>query len=233
MRVIVIKIDEKTYEELVSKAKAEGLLTASEYVKVLILRELGKVKQAEAEAKAGVSGVDKLVQLLERKLLDRVNPFTSKVDELARRYGELVEKIEVLEERLKDLEEKVASQQARKPEKAVQSEKKEHRKSAIEILQEQKVIFERDIAPRLRDRESFFNKLQRLGAKIIEAKDERVVVEPAFWNEFTKKINDLNTQNEDEIRKVLDDIELRLFKKLKESALLIYNTTAKKWQLVL
>jgi|UniRef100_A0A7J3Z6D9 vacuolar-type H+-ATPase subunit I/STV1 len=232
MKIITIKIDEKLYEELMTKAKEEGLLSVSEYIKVLLMRELGKTKHVEPEAKAGVS-VDKLIQLLERRLLDKVNPFTSKVDELARKYGELVEKIEAVEEKLKELEEKMSVQQIRKPERVSQGEKQERRKSAIEILHEQKVIFERDIASRIRDRESFFSKLQREGAKIIEARDERIVVEQAFWNEFAKKVSDLSSQNEDEIRKVLDDIEFRLFKKLKESALLIYNNFTKRWQLVM
>jgi HEPN domain-containing protein len=234
MKIVTIKIDEKLYEELLAKAKTEGLLTVSEYIRVLLMRELGKIKQQpEPEVKSSGVSVDKLVQLLERRLLDKINPFTSKVDEIARKYGELVEKIEAIEEKLKELEEKISMQQIRGPEKTTQGEKRERKKSAIDILHEQKVIFERDIASRIRDRESFFNKLGREGAKIIEAKDERIAVEPAFWNEFAKKIDDLSVQNEDEVRKVLDDIEFRLFKKLKESALIIYNNSTKKWQLVL
>ncbi|MEM4009160.1 MAG: hypothetical protein QXZ50_00170 [Ignisphaera sp.] len=236
MKTIIIRVDEKTYEELLARAKSEGFLTVSEYARALIAKSLGREPVAkettEKTEKSTTVTADKIVQLLERRIQDKINPFTSKIDELNRRYGEFIERLEALEERVKILEEKiVSSYQA--SEKSVGKEKKGgSKKSAIDILREQKVIFERDIATRIRDRDSFFSKLEREGAKIIEGKDERIAVEPAYWNEFIKKIESLNTNNDEELQKILDAIDLQLFKKLKESALLVYNTTLKKWQVL-
>ncbi|MCI4436466.1 MAG: hypothetical protein JHC33_06610 [Ignisphaera sp.] len=234
MRTIIIKIDDKLYEELVAKAKSEGLVSVTEYVRALILRDLEKVKQGEVESKVGV-GVEKIVQLIERKLMDRINPFTSKVDEIARKYAEIIERIEAIEDKIKELEEKLSQQvKEAKPEKVrgEEVERKRERKSALEILRENKALFESDIVSRIKNRDAFFNKLQREGAKIIETKDERIAIDPDFWRIFLEKISNITTQNEDEIKNVLDDIEFRLFKKLKESALLIFDVANKRWKLV-
>ncbi|MDK6029313.1 hypothetical protein QPL79_08055 [Ignisphaera sp. 4213-co] len=233
MKTVIIKIDEKTYEELLAKAKSEGFLTISEYLRALLMRSVGKETQVKETEKTTSLTSEKLIQLLERRIQDKINPFTSKIDELSRKYGEFIERLEAIEEKLKSLEEKVAIYQQGIEKTAAKKAKEISKKSAIDILREQKVIFERDIATRIRDRDSFFSKLEREGAKVIEGKDERIAVEPTYWQEFVKKIENLSTNNDEEIQKILDAIELRLFKKLKESALLVYNTSLRKWQILI
>ena len=230
MKVITIKVDDKLYEELEKKVKVEGLLTVSEYVKVLVLKDLGKQEKEsieEATKKAQIT-LDKITLLLERRLQDRINPFTSKIDELNRKIAEVVERVESIEQKIMEIEEKLKTK--REAETQIRAEHRVPKKTAIDILKEQKVIFERDIASRIKDRDSFFARLERSNAKVIEAKDERIAVDPNFWENFIKKIAAITTNNDDDIRKVLDAIENRLFYKLKESALIVYDNISKRWQ---
>ncbi|MEM4503008.1 MAG: CopG family transcriptional regulator, partial [Ignisphaera sp.] len=157
-------------------------------------------------------------------------PFTQKVDDLGRKVAELLERLEVVEERLFKLEETIKTVETRREEIKVQEKS---RKSAIEILKEQKVMFEKDIANKIRNRDSFFARLEREGAIVIEAKDERIAVEPSFWNSFVNKLKLTKTNNDDELKKIFDPIEFKLLQKLKESALIVYDGTSKSWNLLL
>lgn len=228
MKVILIRVDDKIYEELEKRAKAGGLLTVAEYIRSLILKELGSAQREEEERRAYGTLMEKLTNIVERRIQDRINPFTSKIDELARKLSEIVERVEALEDRVNELVERASVQREIKKEKKVVT-----KKSAIDILKEQKVIYEHEIVGKIRDRDSFFAKLAREGARILELKDERVALDLDFLSKFSEKLKRLQTQNEDEIKKVLDPVEEQLFKKLKESALVVYNSSLKQWQLLI
>ncbi len=234
MKAVVIRVDEKIYDELEKKAKAEGFLTISEYIHSLILRSLGQrveiEKESEAQKKVQLS-LDRIVNILERRLQDKLNPFTSKVDDLGKKMASIIERIEDLEQRLTNIENQFSS--TIKKEREKEKERIIPKKSAIDILKEQKIMFERDIASRIKDRDSFFAKLQKNGAIIVETKDERIAIENTFWNEFIKKIESITTNNEDEIKKILNSMEYRLFNKLKESAIIAYDAALKKWAIYL
>lgn len=233
MKIVSLKIDDKLYEELERRAKEEGFLTIAEYVRFLISKELGKqIKEESIDElqKRTQLTLDKVIPLLERKIQDRINPFTSKVDELSRKSAEIIERIEEIEQRVQEIEEKLKVKSD--VESRMKAEHKTPRKTAIDILREQKVIFERDIANRIKDRDSFFARLEQSNAKVIEAKDERVAVDPDFWENFVKRISSIATNNDDDIKRILDPVESRLFYKLKESALAIYDSTARKWHIL-
>lgn len=233
MRIIVIKIDDKLYEELEKRMKDEGLLTISEYIRSLIMRELGKhsVDEVGDASRKSQLVLDRIVSLVERRIQDRINPFTFKIDELSRKTAEIIERIEGVEQKIVEIEEKLKTRS--ETETRMKVEHKTARKTAIDILKEQKVIFERDIASRIKDRESFFAKLEQSNAKVIEAKDERIAVDPNFWESFIRKLSTITTNNDDDIKKILDSIESRLFYKLKESALLVYDNITKKWHMLI
>ncbi|MEM0153783.1 MAG: ribbon-helix-helix protein, CopG family [Ignisphaera sp.] len=233
MRIIVIKIDDKLYEELEKRVKDEGLLTISEYIRSLIMRELGKqsVDEVGDASRRSQLVLDRIVSLVERRIQDRINPFTFKIDELSRKTAEVIERIEGIEQKIVEIEEKLKTRG--ETETRMKVEHKTARKTAIDILKEQKVIFERDIASRIKDRESFFAKLEQSSAKVIEAKDERIAVDPNFWESFIRKLSTITTNNDDDIKKILDSIESRLFYKLKESALLVYDNITKKWHILI
>jgi hypothetical protein len=153
---------------------------------------------------------------------------------MAQKQAELAERLESLEERVKRLEEVLqesvkASEKPRASERSVKREKK----SACEILKEQLVLFESDIAKRsdIMDRDRLFASIEsKCGDIVIEGLKERIAVEKNFWSKFLDKLSKIDTSDDDKIKKHLDPLEFKLFKALKESALLIYNASEKKWR---
>lgn len=231
MKIVTLRLDDKVYEELAKRAKDQGFPTISDYIGSLILKHIEEVrpKDVREEAKKGPV-LDRVVALVERKVQDSVNPFTQKVDDLGRKVAEILERLEVVEERLSRLETTVKTVEVKHEEPKAQRKPK---KSAIDILREQKIIFEKDIANRIRDRDSFFARLEREGAIVIEAKDERVAIESSFWNNFVSKLRSTKTNNDEELKKIYSPIELKLLQKLKESALVVYDGTSRGWNLLL
>jgi polyhydroxyalkanoate synthesis regulator phasin len=178
---------------------------------------------------------DLLEKRLSRKIQDQLNPFTSKIDQMAQKQAELAERLESLEERVKRLEE-VLQESVKASEKPRASEKsaKREKKSACEILKEQLVLFESDIAKRsgIMDRDRLFASIEsKCGDIVIEGLKERIAVEKNFWSKFLDKLSKIDTSDDDKIKKQLDPLEFKLFKALKESALIVYSTTEKKWKL--
>jgi uncharacterized coiled-coil protein SlyX len=237
MKIVTVKLDNEIYEELLKKAKEEGFLTVSEYIYSLILRTIergGKeVKEGGEESKKTVP-VERLLTIVERKVLDTINPFTQKIDDISRKIAFIIERLETLEEKVNSVEEKVKSLE--KTSEEVQPKEaitKKPRKTAIDILKEQKVIFERDIASKIRDRDTFFSKLQREGAIVVEGKDERFAVDPQFWQQLLEKLNNIRTNNDEELKKMLDPLEYKVVQKLRESALLVFDSSSRTWSLVL
>lgn len=249
-RILAIKLPDDIYRELERKARRLGYSLVTDYVRDIIMRELGykgeplatisdverlverKIQEAGAEL-----SVDKLAARLERKIQDMINPWTAKIDQLSSRLAEVVERLEALEEKVKALEEEVRSarEQAARPALTPAHERREvraaRRKSAIERLREQGVVFEHDVQW-LRDRDAFFERLRREGAVILEVGGERVAVDPSFWENFRDKVEKLPTANDEEIRILLRDHEYALFKKLKESGLIYFDASKRAWRFV-
>ncbi len=264
-KLIVVRIPEEVYKELEERAKRLGYQLVSDYVRSIIMKELGKAKPPLIEElesrlskleegeippklyeriwKIALSAIeespqttltvdelkpvlekwlDTLMSRIERRVQDLVNPYTAKIDEVYRRLAEIQEKLEEIEEKTKQLEEKIKEYKPRQVEK---------RKTGIERLREQGVVFESELY-RLRNRDAFFEYLARSGAKIIEAKNERIALDPEFWEKFTHKLSEITTSNEDEIKILLTKQEHKLFEKLKESGLLYYDSKSRKWKLV-
>ena len=266
-RLVAIKIPDDVYRELERRAKEAGYAFVSDYVRDIILRELGRagislrgleerltrleegeltprlyerileiVKSVLAESvekslKASSTieireeTVNKIVQRIERKVMDIINPFTAKVDNIASKLADLVEKVEVLEERVEKLEEEFK----RVREQAIQ--KHHHRRSAIDRLKEQGVVFESELRW-LRDRDAFFERLRREGAIILDVKGERIAIYPSFWSKFKDKVEKLPTAIDDEIKVLLRDIEYKLFTRLREAGLVYYDASKRAWRFV-
>ncbi|MEM1542278.1 MAG: hypothetical protein QW101_03925 [Ignisphaera sp.] len=232
MKLVTLKLDDRVYEELARRARDEGFATVSDYIGFIISKYIDRIEHKESyeEATKKSTVIDKIMTLIERKVQDSVNPFTQKVDDLGRKVATLLERLEVVEERLSKLEKIIKTVETKREEVKVQEKSK---KSAIEILKEQKIIFEKDVANKIRNRDSFFVRLEQEGAIVIEAKDERIAVEPSFWNSFVNKLKLTRTNNDDELKKIFDPIELKLLQKLKESALIVYDGTSRNWNLLL
>ncbi len=264
-KVIAIRVSEEVYKEIVERAKREGYELVSDYIRTLILRELGrtppplikdldrrlsKLEEGELPPKLydriwklvlsaieeqGVSDLtaeslkpilekwlESLLARVDRRVQDLVNPYTAKVDELMRKIADLYERIEQLEAEIKDFKKKLSEQRS-------YTSRRTERKTGIERLREQGVVFESELG-RLRNRDAFFDYLSRQGAKIINVRGERVAIDPGFWEKFKRKVfEELSTNNEDEIKLLLTKQEYKLFIKLKESGLMYYDSTVRKW----
>lgn len=167
---------------------------------------------------------------IQRFLQDMINPFTAKIDDVARRLGSIVEVLDSLSERVKNLEDEVRSIKS-KPEAQITSQpSKEVKKSAIDVLKDQKVMYEKDIASKIRNRDAFFDKLRREGAVVFEVKGQRIAIEPGFWHDFKTLLESLSTSNESEIREKLGRIGYNLLKSLWEGGLIYYDSINKKWR---
>lgn len=160
-----------------------------------------------------------------RTLLDILNAYTGKIDELSRRVSQVVEILEGISSRLQNLEEQLRST-VQQPK---QVEKREPRKSALDILKEQGVMFESDIASKIKNRDAFFERLKRGGAVVIELAKERVAVDPDFFTRFKDRVAKLSSSSDDILSRELEKSELRLLKALSSSGLAYFDSTRKRW----
>ncbi|MCC6047442.1 MAG: hypothetical protein LM571_04575 [Desulfurococcaceae archaeon] len=160
-----------------------------------------------------------------RTLLDILNAYTGKIDELNRRVSQVVEILEGISSRLQNLEEQLRST-VQQPK---QVEKREPRKSALDILKEQGVMFESDIASKIKNRDAFFERLKRGGAVVIALAKERVAVDPDFFTRFKDRVAKLSSSSDDILSRELEKSELRLLKALSSSGLAYFDSTRKRW----
>jgi len=147
-RVIVIKIPEDQYKRLEERAKALGFTLASDYVRYLVFKDLEAVSEAPklgleinalerivtkslekmiAEGKITIEKIiERIIPKIERRIFDKVNPFTSKIDMIARHQAELREIVEVIVEKIKNIDERVSNLEKRVSEsiKTVPSKRK-------------------------------------------------------------------------------------------------------------
>ncbi|MGC9009895.1 MAG: hypothetical protein ACP5I7_04690 [Sulfolobales archaeon] len=243
MPEVKLLIPEDLYKDLVEKARNEGYKNIDDYI-LHILSEYTKLPTRES--------IHKEISKIERNIMDILNKYTSKIDDLSRRVASLHERIEDLEEKYNDLsnkysevmnliKERVERAPMRRPEKIehVEAPKQEireketpPRKTAIEVLKEQKIIYESSIVSRIRDRDSFFRRLESDGAKILKLSDERIAVDPDFWRDFIKKLENIKEDSEEAVKKNLSKEEYRLFEKLKKEGMIAYSFIDKKWILI-
>ncbi|MCI4457880.1 MAG: hypothetical protein JHC19_07410 [Desulfurococcaceae archaeon] len=233
MPEIKINISNELYQEILQRYRVEGYKSPEEYVLKIIERALREKPSEE-------------VSRLERKFMDLFNKYSSKVDELGQRMSQLTDEIDdlrekyrSLEERLEEIRKAVEREREEAQKTVVKKPSVEHvereapqpvKKTAIEVLKEQKIMFESSISSKIRDRDSFFRRLERDGAKILRLKNERVAVDPDFWREFVNKLSNIHDDNISVVKNMLSKEEYKLFEKLKENDMLIYSAVNKRWE---
>jgi len=101
--IVTIKLTDEEFNQLKSKAASKGYETISDYLKSIALSEPKLLPQAEVAQKVQPEEVmpKESLQSILRAVQDMINPFTAKIDELARSIGELRERLDRLEEALK------------------------------------------------------------------------------------------------------------------------------------
>ena len=194
MKYLTLKLTEEEYKELEERARAEGYTLVADYVRTTILGGRGEKNVDLSEV------TNTIAQRLERKLQDVLNPFTGKIDDLAKRVSALEEKVSGAEE-----------QRPQKPQsepKPQQQKQEEQRRTAIDILKQQGVMFESEL--RLRNPDAFFSKLDREGAKIITTDNERIAIDQDFLRSFKEKLATIDSDDMELAQKKLRPTEYKL-----------------------
>ncbi|MEM1604319.1 MAG: hypothetical protein QXL29_06215 [Zestosphaera sp.] len=210
-------------EELVNSLKKiyPGLATEI-LIKKVLEDYLSRISQKQVVQEEALGSIQRLL----RSATDTINTYSSLLTDLRNRLVEMREVLENLNSKIDELPSKIVVQQV--PVEAVQ-EKAREKITAIEILKKQKIIYEADIAKKIRNRDAFFDRLEREGAVVLSLKDQRVAIDDEFWSEFVSKVESLTTDKDSEIAKILDKQEVALLKKLSESAIAYYERSKKKW----
>ncbi|BBD72482.1 hypothetical protein HS1genome_0871 [Sulfodiicoccus acidiphilus] len=219
MKYLTLKLTEDEYKELEERARSEGYALVSDYVRTALFG-----RQEQTEKGVDINAISNAIaQRLERKLQDVLNPFTGKIDDLARRVTALEERVAGSEEQKPQKQQETRTQQ--------QQRQEDQRKTAMDILKERGVLFESEL--RLRSPDAFFSKLDKEGAKIITTETERIAIDQEFLREFKEKLSTITTEDMEEAQKKLRPNEYKLFEKLKNYAVAIFDSTKHRWILLL
>jgi len=228
---ITVEIPQEVLNELTRKFQGMPLDEAVKKVFEEYLRRAGESK-TQVRSLSDVETLMTSIQRMLRSANDTLNAYSALMTEIRNKLTELYEAIDNLSKKIDDISSKMAlQQQLPQPQVEVQQPKEKVREkiSAIEILKKQNVIYESEIASKIRNRDAFFDKLKREGAVVLELKDQRIAVDKAFWEEFLEKVSTLKTNVESEYVKVLGRAGAELLKKLNESGIAIYDVIKKKW----
>jgi chromosome segregation ATPase len=220
---ILVRVPEELYSKLEEERLKQGFGSISDYLLHLIaLFATAREKPTEKELVS--EHIEKLRARIERFVQDELNKRLEVVEVLKRRIIELSEKVDSLEQRISKIETQVKASEA-KPREAPTP-----RKTAIERLREEKVLFESSLPPRIQ-RDRLFAYLERAGAVVIKLSRERVAVDSEFWLNFKEKLfNEVRSNNEEDLRAILGDKGYELWKALYNDNLIIYDTKLKKWK---
>jgi len=104
------------------------------------------------------------------------------------------------------------------------------RKTMLDIIHERKIQLLSEIKPR--DSTRFVTKAQSYGIVVIEGAKDTALVEPEFYEEFKNILKEINTMNEEKIRKQLDDKMFKLFTFLRENGLIYFDATDNTWKFI-
>ncbi len=221
--VVKVELDRDTYVMLRERARREGYALVSDYIRDLISRE----------ARGGVSTMggcgdekrlaEAVARRVERVVADIVNPFTGKIDEVARRLADLVEKLEGGEVEPARHEARAAEQ------RYVQ---RQQRTGAIDRLRQQKVLFWEDVKW-MKAPDRLFAKLEKEGAVVFEAGGEKIAVDRSFWEEFVKAVEEVAVRDPSEasilVESALGERARMLFEKLVSNGLVYYDEDLGHW----
>ncbi|RLG79086.1 MAG: hypothetical protein DRO10_01175 [Thermoprotei archaeon] len=239
----MVKITVEVSEEVLKKVlKKYPGLTPEEAVLKILEGEAGQESSEKGVIEEEIAGLHSVVnnlQRLVRVMGDTVNSYSKMLSDINVKMAQMMEILQDLsmkvEESKKGREQSAypLPEEARPSYRGVERRRsyrgRERRKSAIEILGEQKVMYESEIAKKINNRDAFFDRLRRDGAIVLALKNQRVAVDRAFWEEFLKKVEELDTNREDQMKQALGKVGYELLKELSNSALAYFDLVRKKW----
>ncbi len=220
--VIRVELTEQQFEALSKRAKEAGFTSVESYVAAIVI---GSAPQAASPSEAVE---ERLAKRVERAIQDVLNPFTQKIDELAKRLAEIQEGVEELKESLRQRPQ--AAQATERPSRTTPAEQS----AALERLRRQGVVFSEDVAY-MRAPDRFFAKLQRLGAVVIQLPDGQVAADPDFWRKFMAEVENTKLpdarQVADKLAAGLGERAATLFNRLVKGGFVVYDEDTRRWVL--
>ncbi|MEM3345936.1 MAG: CopG family transcriptional regulator [Desulfurococcaceae archaeon] len=219
-REVVVRIPEELYHRLENESRKRGFSSVSEYILHLLLTHVPPERDITSEL------LEKVRSRIERMVQDELNKRLTQLELLRRQLVEVYEKVNNLEQKISEVESRIRDMESVKVE--VRPERKQ-RKTAIEILREEQVLFESTLPPRV-DRDRLFASLERSGAVVIKLRRERVAISPEFWEFFKKKLDEIHTSDEREIQSIMGEKGFKLWKALYSDNLVIYDSKLRKWR---
>jgi len=222
--IITISLSDDDYQKLKEKASALGYSTVTELIIDAINafieeRESGLKASAPADAEL----IKKEIGSLLRKIQDTINPYTSKIDELARKAAEILE-------RLDSLEKTVAAQFERPAAERRPAAEAREKKTALDYLKVDGYVLQSDLKW-LKKPEAFFAKLKREGAIVIEGDRGYIAIDSEFYREFSRVVESVRAADLSEAVKSMPAKYRRLFQALADEGLVIYDSNSKSWKI--
>ncbi|MCY0850775.1 hypothetical protein [Sulfuracidifex metallicus] len=216
MRSLIIKLSDEEYKRLEDEARNNGFVLLSEYVKYKLLGSSPATRPQDSKA------ID-----------DMVNPLTVELLNVKKKLGELAERVETIETTLSTKPgnqpqevRKERREEMREGKKMPQQEKR----GAMDYLREQGVMYESKLS-NIKNLDAFFDRLESQGAKIIWTAEERIAVDPTFFQNFITKLAQIHTPDEAEAQKYLSKQEHELFQKLRKTGSIYFDNQDKYWKL--
>jgi len=216
---ITIELDPDTYRKLVDKALSEGYSIIADYVIHVIKNSLAVPAPSTTQASLD-DFYTRLKPRIERMIQDQLNEFMKLISDIRSKVADLYDKYDQLSQMIKSIAEK---------ENLLKQQSEVKRKTGIERLREEKVLFESSLPAKI-NREKFFAYLEREGAVILKLAKERVAVDREFWNYFKNKIfEELSTDDEEELKNILGSKGYELFKRIRDDLLIFFDKKKMKW----
>ncbi len=239
---VKVRLRRSDYEALKARARALGFQSVADYIAETALRSLA-VESAQPQAVLDSKRVsDEISRRLERIVVDLINPFTAKIDEMNRRLAEVIEMIEALrapeaEERVERVER--VERGERRPQARFQPRQEARERGgfdALSRLKEEGVLFGEE-ATWIKNPDRFFAYLEKKGAVVIDLAGEKVAVDPEFWDRFSELVESLEISDAEEASEVvaekLGQRAAKLFKKMVASGVLTYDEDRRTWTILL
>jgi uncharacterized protein YoxC len=158
------------------------------------------------------------------KLLEQVTSISSKVDELLTRVSSIATS--------NSSTSTSGGAQATSASSSVDTRQhatKSSKKRAIEILRERKVRCVSEMRG-ARNPEAVIESMKREGAVVVRTEGDTCAVDPEFWDEFKRRLNEVKSPNDEEVlSKLRDERMKRLFQLLRRAGALYLDNKSKSW----